>query len=581
VRFEAKARNCNTRTGEIEINGKRCSTPNILWYASARIPPPPFAELKLGEEIGGGGTFFYPKECKFCIPPSLIYPHFFPDEVHQEAFEISREYFNEFFSIVSPKWDKIDSFIYIMANAKELFSNPRNFVENIVKIREKIGYSLLYAPGIANPINLPILCYAGIDLFDSLDVIIKTRKGIYFTSEQEYKIEEIEDYPCSCKYCTKDIDGFNDLLMHNYNVMQNELVKIRELIKKGMLREYVEAKSHFNANFASIIRIFDSSFYNFQEKRYAIVGANIIASPYSLNRPDIRRFRERIIERYSKPKCTKILLLLPCSAKKPYSASKSHQLFNRAISVTSNRQVIHEVIVTSPLGLVPREMEHTYPAAHYDISTIGYWDREEVEMINRMLKKYIEKNSYEIIINHLPPEIADYMEIDAIRTCVEHPTSEESLKKLEEAVRAADDFEYIKHTKRRRDNIEAILRYQFGEVAEKFLEGCETKGKFPEYKIYFEGKQIASFSARRGLFALTFPGGKKLGKNYWVEIDDFTPKGSVFAVGVKGADERIRVGDEVVIFHENEVRGVGVAKMNGEEMVEVKTGEAVKVRHYK
>ncbi len=581
MRFEAKARDCNTRIGEMEINGKKCSIPNILWYASPRIPPPPFAEIKLGEEIKGGGTFFYPKECKICIPPSLIYPYFLPDEIHQEAFKVNEEHFNELFSIISPKWEKRESFIYIMANAKELFSNPRNFVESIVKIREKIGYSLLYAPGIANPVNLAILSYASIDLFDSLDIVMKTRKGIYFTSEGEYKLEGIEEYPCSCEYCKRGIDGFKDLLMHNYNVMQNELMKIRMLIKKGMLREYVEAKSHFNANFASIIRIFDSSYYNFQEKRYAIVGSNIIASPYSINRPDIRRFRERIIERYEKPNSAKILLLLPCSAKKPYSSSKSHQLFNRAISTTPNRYVIHEVIITSPLGIVPREMEYTYPAAHYDISTIGRWEKEEIEMINDVLEKYIKKNGYEIIINHLPPEISDYMEIDAIKTCIEHPTSEESLKKLEEAVKVADDFEYVRHTERRRDNIEAMLKYQFGGVAEKFLEGCDTRGKFPEYKIYFNGKQVASFSTKRGLFSLTFVGGKKLGRNYWVEIDDFTPKGSIFAVGVKKADEKIRVGDEVVVFHGKEVRGVGVAKMNGEEMEEARTGEAVKIRHYK
>ena len=564
----------------MEIEGKKYVIPNILWYSSPRIPPPPFAELKLGDEIKGG-TFFHPEECKFCIPPALIYPYSFPDEIHKEAFKVSKEFFNELFSIVSPKWDAGKSFIYIMANARELFSNPRKFVEAIVKIREKIGYSLLYAPGIANPINMAILCYASIDIFDSLDIVLKTRQGIYFMPENEYSLEELKEYPCSCSACKKGIESYEDLLMHNYAIMQNELIKIRGAIKNGMLREYVEAKSHFDTKFASILRIFDMEYYSFQEKRYVVTNGKIIASPYSLYRPDIRRFRERIIKRYEKPSCTKLLLLLPCSAKKPYSKSKSHKLFNRIISSVVNRYVIHELIVTSPLGLVPRELEYTYPAAHYDISTIGYWDKEEIEMINYMLKNYLEKNRYEVVINHLPSEIADFIEIDAINTCIEHPTSDASLEKLKEEIKVVDDFEKIRHTERRRDNIKAMLKYQFGEAAESFLEGCETKGRFPEYKIYYEDKQLASFSIKRGFFSLTFPGGKKLGKHYWVEIDDFKPRGSIFAIGIKKADERIRIGDEVVVFHDNELRGVGIAKMNGEEMIEATTGEAIKIRHYK
>ena len=71
-----------------------------------------------------------------------------------------------------------------------------------------------------------------------------------------------------------------------------------------------------------------------------------------------------------------------------------------------------------------------------------------------------------------------------------------------------------------------------------------------------------------------------MGRHYWVDIDDFQPKGSIFAVGVKNAYHGIRAGDEVTIWHD-ELRGVGIAKMNGEEMVEMEAGEAVKVRHHK
>lgn len=581
MKFEATKRDCNTRIGYIEIEGKEIRIPNILWYSSPRIPPPPFADLKLAEDIKAQ-DFFYKdyeeKENKYkqIIPASLIYPYFFPEEIHQKAFEMSKS--NEIFSIIFPKFPVAKkSFIYVMANAQELFTNPREFVSAIVKIREKIGYKLLYAPGIANPVNLPILSYVGIDLFDSLDIVIKSRRGIYFTSTGEYNLEEIEEYPCSCSFCKKGIENFNDLLMHNYEIMKNELIRTIRAIENRELRELVESKSHFNPKYASIIRILDMEYYNYQEKRFPLTGNKLIASPYSLYRVDIRRFRERVIERYEKPESTKILLLLPCSAKKPYSTSKSHKIFNSIIANSPNRYVIHEVIITSPIGIVPRELECIYPAAHYDISVTGYWDKEEIYMVNECLKRYLDKNKYDAIINHLPIPL----DIDAIETCKEYPTSGDSLKNLAKALEISENYENVTHTKRRYENAKSMLLYQFGQIAKKFIEGCEVKGKFPDYKIYYEDKQLAMFSQKRGLFILTFAGGRKLGKNYWVEIDDFIPKGSVFAIGIKNADERIRIGDEVVIFHDEELRGVGTAKMNAEEMVEADAGEAIKVRHYK
>ncbi|MEM2715820.1 MAG: archaeosine synthase subunit alpha [Candidatus Thermoplasmatota archaeon] len=573
VKVEVVARSCNTRLGYFEIENKKIKIPNILWYSSDRIKAPEFAEIKLGEEIKIGGSFFYPEECKFCIPPSLSYAYFLSSDFPRY---LGR---NDFFSFVSKNMGEKEDKIYIMANSKEAYSNPRDFVEYLTEIREKIGYKILYAPAIANPLNLAILAYCGIDLFDSVDLIFKSRKKIYFTSEGEFDLKEMNEYPCSCMDCRKGIENFEDLLFHNYEIMKNELVKVRECIKNGNLREYVESKIHFSTHLASIIRIMDIEKYTYQEKRYPINGKNIIASPYSLYRPDILRFRERICNVYRKPRSANILLLLPCSSKKPYSKSKSHKKFKEIISSFKNKNIIHEVIITSPLAIVPRELEYTYPSAHYDVSTIGYWDKEEIDIIKKCFEKFIHNNKYDVVINHLPYPISSIFELDALNTCIDHPTSPVSLKKLSDTLKICEDFEYVSKQKRDYENVLSMLYFQFLKP-EKFMENCFVKGNFPRYKIYYENKQIASFVPERGLFSLTLEGGKKMGKNYWVEIEDFYPKGSIFACGILDADEKIRVGDEVIVFHEKEVRAVGVAKMNSEEMIESSNGEAIKVRHH-
>ncbi|MEA2055925.1 MAG: PUA domain-containing protein, partial [Candidatus Thermoplasmatota archaeon] len=86
----------------------------------------------------------------------------------------------------------------------------------------------------------------------------------------------------------------------------------------------------------------------------------------------------------------------------------------------------------------------------------------------------------------------------------------------------------------------------------------------------------------RGVISLTIGGAKRLGKlnRYCVEIsEDFELVGSIFAPGVLTADEIIRIGDEAVVKRAGKVCAVGVAQMNGEEMVSSTFGEAIKVRH--
>ena len=60
--------------------------------------------------------------------------------------------------------------------------------------------------------------------------------------------------------------------------------------------------------------------------------------------------------------------------KKTYRLSKSHGQFLRAIGSTG----CHEVMMTSPLGLVPKDLEDVWPAANYDVPVTGDWSSDEL-----------------------------------------------------------------------------------------------------------------------------------------------------------------------------------------------------------
>jgi archaeosine synthase len=308
----------------------------------------------------------------------------------------------------------------------------------------------------------------------------------------------------------------------------------------------------------------------------------------ALNRPEVRRFQERVIQRFEKPVNARVLLLLPCSAKKPYSFSKSHTLFREAIQSVENPWVVHEVILTSPLGLVPRELELTYPASSYDIAVTGDWDEDEKHMIRSLLQNYLRKNTYDTVIMHIPRVMQEFV-ADLLKkplsTCIDSPTSNESLQQLSEVLQKATTiFTRVQPAQRTFENIKSLACYQFGKpLAERLLIDCSIKGKYPYQKIIHRGSQLGMITEERGLISLTLDGAKRLvdAEQYWVEIfDDFMLKGSVFVPGVKNADESIRIGDEVLIRKNKQLCGVGVALMNGKEMNESRQGEAVKIRHH-
>ncbi len=86
--------------------------------------------------------------------------------------------------------------------------------------------------------------------------------------------------------------------------------------------------------------------------------------------------------------------------------------------------MVHEVILTSPLGLVPRELELTYPASNYDIAVTGYWDEDEKKMMRTLIQKYLQKNVYDATIMHIPPAMQTFVR-DLLKnpriTCVRIP----------------------------------------------------------------------------------------------------------------------------------------------------------------
>jgi archaeosine synthase len=476
------------------------------------------------------------------------------------------------------QWKTHPSQVAALGNAFELRRDARQWVRSIVGLREAVGNrALIYAPGMMDVSNLALLSYMGVDLFDDSLLGYMAHVGLVSTPDGNLDAKK-------ARWIVKD-DSVEETKKASLEGAWMELEKVRHHIREENLRELVEMRVHSSPWMVAALRIFDEEHYDFQEKRYPVVGPSFHAnSKASLFRPDVWRFRRRVIERYIRPSHKKILLLLPCSAKKPYHISKSHQAFRNTIQSVNNFDMVHEVIVTSPLGIVPREIELFYPAAQYDIPVTGHWDREEVAMVQTMVRGLVSQG-YDKVICHLGDEA------DIVKEVVEcedstrgGPTSFESLDNLRCILAdLCSNYERLARGEDRANTIASVARFQFGEGAEVLADGATVTGSYPYSRISLGKVQLGMLTPERGMISLTMEGaehllGHGLGT---VEIKDFQLQTNLFAVGVQAADMGIRIGDEVAITRNGTLQGVGVAMMPGVEMADSDRGEAVRVRHYR
>lgn len=454
--------------------------------------------------------------------------------------------------------------IVIMPDGAQLIQRPRKLMERLSEIRAKYGMGkIIYLQGVADPYLIPILSYAGVSVFDDSTLRMEAGRGFMYTIFGRTKVDSSSE------------------IVANIEFAKEVTRSISLAIKSGTLREVVE-KYQISSKAMEILRLLDNDRDGEGEKffprRTPYIKANSLES---LRRPDLVRYRDYISKEYAKPQYKTVAVLMPCSARKPYSSSKSHRRIMEALS--GMRAQVHELIVTSPVGLVPRELEQTYPPSSYDIPVIGEWYEDEKRMINSIIEAFFRNNSYtkvvafvdkdlEFIMDHLPPG----------SMLVDWDRSDASLSKLRETVGSIIS-ENPPHGRinSKMEKFTKIAEYQFGSWIVAYLEGCKIVRNYNSEMLVKDGKPVLVFNEALGKFTINKQSAQWFIENgkFLVEIDDFKPTANVYAVGVLGATDDVRQEDEVVLHHKGMMKGVGIAKMPTRAMVDLKKGVAVKVRN--
>ena len=118
--------------------------------------------------------------------------------------------------------------------------------------------------------------------------------------------------------------------------------------------------------------------------------------------PEFEKSYRYIIDEY-KVAPRDVAVFMPCSVRKPYSASPSHQLIRSVIGQVLPPERYH-IVIFGTCGIVPSELEAMYPYAHYhymlgkckDPAVLEDFLRIETERVAGYLAKTRHQYKYRI-----------------------------------------------------------------------------------------------------------------------------------------------------------------------------------------
>ena len=419
--------------------------------------------------------------------------------------------------------------------------------------------------GAGHPLIFPLAVALGCDFFDSSAYVKYAIDDRLIFSWGTEKLDSISELPCTCPICSKynaqelkSLDKTNrskEIAKHNLYVSFSELKKIRNAISQGSLWELVERRANSNPYLLEAMKVLkDKEIKKWLEKNEPISKKSAVfyTGQNTIHRPIVYRAQEKLLKNYPKNKFDIVVFK---ETSKPYSTSYQNQIKD-IFSKNSNLNLI----VKSPIGPVPLELDEMYPFAQSIFPE--KLDKETENFVNQFYSE-VTKN-YKII------EWEGKKTLDTI-----------VINKKKE-----NNFDILK--------IKRICDMQFGKKSGDIL--LEGKIKIVKSKktkkirnVYKNDKHILSMRASDGMFTLKIDGAKILNKKFKkpklrVVINDdsvpFVKEGkSVFSKFVIECDPELRPLDECIIVDKNDnLIACGRTLLNREEMLSFSVGMAVKNR---
>ena len=427
--------------------------------------------------------------------------------------------------------------IVVLTDAVQLASQPGKLPLALLTLKHRFPGALLWTPGLGGPDNIAALAIMGVDLVDLARCRQAAAMGMLLTQNGPREVLEHETSALESQayHMMKALDETRA------GIAQGTIgtLSVRSSLSSPRMVEHLRRHQSLMAEQRGVLTSHAPASNVFE-----CFSSNLLTDPLVT---DWERF---MVEEYVAPAPVReVMILLPCSARKPYRLSKSHSQFLRAIGSTG----CHEVMMTSPLGLVPRDLEDVWPAANYDVPVTGDWSGDELEKVRRMLVSLVERTGYQRVINHTGLDLS-FLGVDVVETRQgQGATQHDALQRLSEAVRDAVEHFGLRNQKnsyRLLEHYRSIARKTTGNDA--WCDDLVVKGKLPRWRLEKDGVQMAVWSIDRNGFSFSKAAIDHLDEHQALRRIVLKPdvkwKGDVFAQHVEWSDPSIRAGDDVRVI---------------------------------
>ncbi|MBC8230673.1 tRNA-guanine transglycosylase [bacterium] len=282
---------------------------------------------------------------------------------------------------------------------------------------------------------IPLLIYLGVDSFDSSSYI-QTARGLNYFNPNTNRLQpifEMDSIECDCRIC-QNVDLFEmqrglaengsyrilssgryksefyaDIALHNLEMDYKTLNTMSEAIKAGELMEALVQYAESNPEIGKALewlatkddilktRIRRTIFV--RERRTTYDPTHDKQLTFLKDEPTIRLSYTpdsfHIPEDYRPPQDKQILLIIPCSADKPYSRSRTHRiLMDRLLKAFGAKvNLIHKVTLSGLYGPVPEEFETEEPVSKYEFRLVPQ-DYKQTLLCTQRIREYLEKYSH-------------------------------------------------------------------------------------------------------------------------------------------------------------------------------------------
>jgi len=262
------------------------------------------------------------------------------------------------------------------------------------------------------PCNLPECTLCGDDGIGYQTLVEELNTDLSYDERQERKAN---NEPIKSDY-------YALLARHNFELYNEELRQVRGAIREGRLLEYVVEFAREHSDIKKGLKeaqLRDKQLRNDVESLGAydlLPGSTLKSDQAKLSEwnagVDGTDDRRRISLKYSpndfdirtrsyEPSADKdILLLIPCSQKKPYSESRTHSvLWDKLGDRTDN---IHKVTISGMYGPVPEECERQQPVLEYDY-VLAKEDESQIRLVTKRVQDYLEEygGEYDLILGYV------------------------------------------------------------------------------------------------------------------------------------------------------------------------------------